>query len=247
MMITEKMVMQTELVASEDRKHTYEVKRSWDDKGIKGLVLELYPTLSLGRCGEMDLSTMHLLNHAKDFGWGSVRILNLYSSVCDGKPKTSELFYDEENIAYIEGILESRDIADYDIVIATGNSLAKHSKTIETKIDILTMFLEKGLERQVKYITTDSVVKGEMIGVHPLFLGLHHGKDDWKLEDFPIADELKILEEALKPKDGKNKKIETSEAEESVQKSNTILIEETQSTLKKGEGKVNVPKNKKQA
>lgn len=65
-MKTEKFVMQTELVASEDGLHTYEVRRSWSDKGKKGLVLELYPTLSMGRSGEMDLSTMHLLNHIKD-------------------------------------------------------------------------------------------------------------------------------------------------------------------------------------
>ena len=88
-----------------------------------------------------------------------------------------------------------------------------------------------------------------MRGVHPLFLGLHHGKDDWRLEEFRISNELKILEEELKPKekDRKNKIIERSNATDSMKKSNTILIEETQSTLKKGEGKGNVPKNKKQA
>lgn len=78
-MVTEKFVMQTELTASDDGRHTYEVRRMWSEQGRKGLVLELYPTLSAGRCGELDLSTMHLLNHTKDFGWGGVRIINLYS------------------------------------------------------------------------------------------------------------------------------------------------------------------------
>ena len=250
-MITEKIVMQTEIIASEDGKHTYEIKRSWDDKGMKGLVLELYPTLSIGRCGEMDLSTMHLLNHAKDFGWGSVRIINLYSLVCSGKPKTSELFYDEENIAHIEEILESKDISDYDIVIATGNSLAKHSKTIEAKIDILTMLLEKGLEPQIKYITVDLEDKETMVGVHPLYLGLHHGKSVWRLEKFPIHDELKILEETLKLKEKytelKSKGILNSENTVSVQDSDTVSKEEKQDSVTKGGNKGNVPKNKKQA
>lgn len=220
-MVTEKFEIHTELVASEDGRHTYEIRRSWSDKGRKGLVLELYPTLSKGRCDELDLSTMHLLNHTKDFGWGSVRIVNLYSLVCNGKPQVSNLTYDEENIAYIEEILERKDIVDYDIVVATGNSLSTHIKTIEVKIDILSMLIEKGLEEQVKYIVADSAENGKWIGVHPLFLGLHYGKEQWKLEAFPIHDELKALKESIKPKEQER------------------LGEE-----KKGGNKGNVPKNK---
>lgn len=243
--------MQTELVASEDGLHTYEVRRSWSAKGRKGLVLELYPTLSMGRCGELDLSTMHLLNHIKDFGWASVRIVNLYSLVCMGKPKASELSYDEENIAYIEGILESKDIADYDIVIATGNSLGSHMKTLETRMDILSMLREKKLERQTKYIAAESADKGKWIGVHPLFLGLHYGRDIWRLEDFPLDDELKALEENIKPKatEKKAEKAVTPDGKEVVQDANITAVEGKaevrQDTGKKGGRKGNVPKNKK--
>lgn len=254
-MITEKFVMQTELVASEDGLHTYEVRRSWSDKGKKGLVLELYPTLSVGRCGELDLSTMHLLNHTKDFGWASVCIVNLYSVVCSGKPKVSELSYDEENIAYIEEIFESKDITDYDIVIATGNSLGTHTKTIEAKIDILSMLREKGLEQQVKYIVAGSADKEKWIGVHPLFLGLHYGKDVWRLETFPLHEELKALEESIKPKGketGKSaEKATVPDGKEVVQDVNVTAMEEKaevkQDSVKKGGGKGNVSKNKKQA
>lgn len=254
-MITEKVVMQTELIASEDGKYTYEVRRLWDEKGKKGLVLELYPTLSVGRVGEMDLSTMHLLNHAKDFGWGSVRIINLYSLVCNGKPKTSELFYDEKNIAYIEEILESKDISDYDIVIATGNSLATHIKTVETKIDILSMLRDKGVEMQVKFISVDLAYQELGIGVHPLFLGLHYGKDVWKLKKFPLDEELKALEESIKPKEKvkgkKDEKVVFSEERKEEESTNVVVenenVDEKENVLKKGESKGNVPKNKKQA
>lgn len=252
-MKTEKFVMQTELVASEDGLHTYEVRRSWSDKGKKGLVLELYPTLSMGRSGEMDLSTMHLLNHIKDFGWGSVRIVNLYSIVCTGKPKASELSYDEENIAYIEEILESRDIADYDIVIATGNSLGAHKKTLDTKIDIFSMIREKKLAKQAKYITVESEDKERFVGVHPLFLGLHYGRDIWRLETFPLEDELKALEESRKSKAGgtgkkpeKEMMPDNKEVVQDVAVKADQEMEEKKSTVKKG-GKSNVPKDKKQA
>lgn len=198
-MVTEKFVMETELIASEDGMYTYEVRRSWSDKGRKGLVLELYPTLSAGRCGELDLSTMHLLNHMKDFGWGAVCIIKLYSFVCNGKPKVSKLSYEQENIAYIEGIFESKDIAGYDIVIATGSSLRKHNLTNEIKLDILHMIQNQKLEKQVKCIVTDSMTTGMQPGTHPLFLGLHYGKDVWKLESYPVQAELKRLEDAVKP------------------------------------------------
>lgn len=254
-MITEKFVMQTELVASEDGLHTYEVRRSWSDEGRKGLVLELYPTLSMGRCGELDISTMHLLNHTKDFGWASVRIVNLYSLVCAGKPKVSDLLYDEENIAYIEGIFESKDIADYDIVIAVGNSLGTHTKTIEAKIDILSMLREKGLEKQVKYIVADSADKEKWIGVHPLFLGLHYGRDIWRLETFPLNDELKALEDVVKSKSKetvkKAEKETVSDSKEAVrdvtETAGEKKSEEKKNPAKKGGGKADVSKDKKQA
>ena len=176
-MVKEEFNMRTELVASEDGTHTYEVRRTWAEDGKKVLVLELYPTLSLGRTDELDLSTLHLLNHAKEFGWGMVRIVNLYSSVCNGgKPKTSELCYDNENMAYIEDILESEDIGEYDIVIAPGNSLSTHAATIETKTDILEMLRDKGLSEQVKSIVTDSMDVSKPSGVHPLFLDCIMGK-----------------------------------------------------------------------
>lgn len=240
-MITEKFTMKTELTASEDGRHTYEVRRSWSDQGRKGLVLELYPTLSAERCGELDLSTMHLLNHTKDFGWGAVRIINLYSLVCSGKPKVGDLSYEQENIAYIEEVLESRDIADYDIVIATGSSLKKHNQTNEIKLDILHMLQDKKLEKQVKCIITDSLDTENQTGIHPLFLGLHYGRDVWKLESYPVQEELKILEDAVNPKAGKSdmktdpkgSRVKTDTTKNS---STAVIIEDKDSSAGKRKG-----------
>ncbi|MCI8891253.1 MAG: DUF1643 domain-containing protein [Eubacterium sp.] len=214
-MVTEKFVMQTELTASDDGRHTYEVRRMWSEQGRKGLVLELYPTLSAGRCGELDLSTMHLLNHTKDFGWGGVRIINLYSLVCDSKPKVSRLSYEQDNIAYIEEVFENKDIADYDIVIATGSSLGKHNLTNEIKLDILHMILDKKLEKQVKCIVTGLMDMEKQKGIHPLYLGLHYGRDIWKLESYPVQAEIKRLEDAVKPEAEKTNRKTGQEKDES--------------------------------
>lgn len=142
-------------------------------------------------------------------------------------------------------------------MVATGNSLAAHVKTIEVKIDILSMLREKGLERQVKHIVAESA-EGRQTGVHPLFLGLHYGRDVWRLETFPLHDELKALEESLKPKTkAKTKKTGAKPGKAAVSVGRETAHDdavpedgekaaEKQDETKKGGGK-NVPKNKKQA
>lgn len=202
-MISEKYYLETEMIASDDGQNTYEIKRTWGNEGRKGLVLELYPTLAVDRCGELDLSTMHLMNHVKDFGWSSVRIINLYSKVFASKPLASQLEMDEKNIAYIEDILEADDIEEYDIVIATGSSLSTHAKTIETKLDILHMLKDKKLEAQVKCIIPEYVEENAVQGTHPLFLGLHHAKEQWSLENYNITDAIAELEGYLKERESK--------------------------------------------
>lgn len=89
-MITIKNNLQTEVVGSEDGKHTYEVKRSWGE-GRKALMIELYPVVSTKKSGYWDLSAMHLMNHANELGWGEMQIINLYSTVFSCKPTVKEL------------------------------------------------------------------------------------------------------------------------------------------------------------
>ena len=86
-MVTERFQMEVTAVGSDDGTHTYEIQRKWREKGKNSLVVELYPTLTASRCGSMDVSTMHLINHVQELGWGEVRIVNLYSKVFSEKPK----------------------------------------------------------------------------------------------------------------------------------------------------------------
>lgn len=198
-MVTEKFNMEIYAVGSDDGKNTYEIKRKWNDKGKKALVICLYPTISIDNLCKSDLSTMHLLNHTNEFGWGEMTIVNLYSTVFDEKPLVSQLGEDSSNIAYIEEILEREDITKKDIVIAYGTSLSTHKHTIMLKIDLLSMLLDKGLADNVKCITTENLDTRSEHGTHPLYLGLHFARDKWELKSFPLKNALNELEKAIQP------------------------------------------------
>ena len=211
-MVTETFCMNISAVGSDDGRSTYEIHRKWAEKGKKALVIELYPTITADKCGSMDVSTMHLMNHVQELGWSEVRIVNLYSRVFSEKPTVSRLSADDNNLSYIEEILEEQDIGGYDIVIAWGNTLISHRQTIQAKTDLLNMIKEKGLAEQVKCIVTDNL---KADGVHPLYLGLRHSKDVWRLQPFPlekVLDELESMEKKASARSSKKGSDEEKEA-----------------------------------
>ena len=211
-MVTETFCMNISAVGSDDGRSTYEIHRKWAEKGKKALVIELYPTLTADKCGSMDVSTMHLMNHVQELGWSEVRIVNLYSRVFSEKPTVSRLSADDNNLSYIEEILEEQDIGGYDIVIAWGNTLISHRQTIQAKTDLLNMIKEKGLAEQVKCIVTDNL---KADGVHLLYLGLRHSKDVWRLQPFPlekVLDELESMEKKASARSSKKGSDEEKEA-----------------------------------
>ena len=56
------------------------------------------------------------------------------------------------------------------------------------------MMRDKGLKSGVKCIVADAEGEEAAQGTHPLFLGLHHGKDKWMLEAFDIDKALAELD-----------------------------------------------------
>ena len=199
-----KIDLVTEMVCSDDCSCTYEIKKTWDKQKRKGLIIELYPTSSDAM--NMDLSTMHLLNHANELGFGTVRIVNLYSTIYNSKPLAKRLETEATNIKYILNILDSPDILEYDIVIAWGNSLSSNRKTIEKKAMLLSTMKKKKLIKQVKHIEAEGMDEDVPVGVHPLFLGLHYSKNKWKLKPFPVTEALTELSRQLKKNNTKQKR-----------------------------------------
>lgn len=198
-MVTEKFNMQVSAVGTDDSRETYEIHRKWAEGGKKALVISLYPTISTENCGKMDLSTMHLLNHVNELGWSEMTIVNLYSTVFDKKPTVRQLGENSNNLAYIEEILEREDIKEYDIVIAWGNSLNTHKGTINLKTDLLSMLHDKGLDDNVKCITTKKLDTCSEYGIHPLYLGLHFTREKWELQSYPLKNSINELEKAIQP------------------------------------------------
>ena len=220
-MVTETFRMDISAVGSDDGINTYEIRRKWAEKGKKALVIELYPTLTADKCGNMDVSTMHLMNHVQELGWGEVRIVNLYSKVFSEKPTVSQLSEDDNNLSYIEEILEEQDIGGYDIVIAWGNTLISHRQTIQAKTDLLTMIKEKGLAKQVKCIVTNNL---KADGVHPLYLGLRYSKDIWSLQPFPLEKVLNELESTEKKASARSSKKVSKEENEAVSGDSNVTV-----------------------
>lgn len=206
-MVQENISMKVTVVGSEDGKETYEVRRVFDNEGKKCLVLELYPTISVKNPMVLDISTLHLLNHAKELGLGEIRIVNLYPYVFKGKPGVNQLHESVQNTEYIRDILTSKDIEEYDIVIAYGSSLASHACTQHIKRNILLMLKEYKLESQVKHIVTATTDTEKQMGTHPLYLGLRHSADVWELENFPLS---LALEECSPHKDVVEKPADSS-------------------------------------
>lgn len=185
-MTTQKISMSISVIGTDDGKETYEVRRRWNDTAKKALVIELYPTISTKNPMNLDISTLHLLNHSEELGWGDVRIVNLYPYVFDNKPSVNELHESVNNMEYIRDILSSKDIDEYDIVIAYGTSLSTHACTQHIKRNILLMLREHKLDLQVKHIITNSIDSRKQRGTHPLYLGLRHSSEKWELEAFPL-------------------------------------------------------------
>lgn len=153
-MIKKQSSLKTTVVALDDGKHTFGISRKWDEDRRTGVIIELYPTISADKACEMDLSTMHLMNHVRDFDWGEVRIVNLYSTVFIGKPTTSMLGQDMENVAYIENILDGADSVDMDIVITWGSSLSTISMQIILNIRIQSVGKKgkNGMKRSICFL-----------------------------------------------------------------------------------------------
>lgn len=182
----------TTIYGSDDGSKTFEISRVWDTSKKIGIVIELYPTISVDDVDRMDLSTMHLMNHVRYFGWGGVRIVNIFGQVFEKKPLAKELVEDKENYQYIKGILSQKDISDADIVIAWGSALSNNKETIKKKLEILELLQKKKQIKEVMCIESD-FLEGTQMGVHPLYLGLHHAKEEWRLVPYPLEESLNEL------------------------------------------------------
>ena len=189
-MKTIKATIHTELITSDDSKHTYElIKRLDGVVGEKGCLISLYPTRNETNAFASDSTLNHLVSHMQELGLSELRIINLFSIVVDGKLSAKGLQVDVDNLHYIESIISDKSFDDYKFIIAWGNSMASSFACQRTKAEVLNIFKKYRPKSKVFHITTSN----ETIDVdfaHPLFLGIRANSDKWKMKEIIITSKM---------------------------------------------------------
>lgn len=193
--ITHKMTIETELVCSEDGKHTYEVvKRFPDIVGEKAYIILLYPTRTRNNMYSDDSTLNHLVSHMNELGLNELRIINLFSNVVNGKMSSRELKPDEDNLKYIEDIMKNKNFADFKFIIAWGTSMATSYACQKAKAEVLCLFKKYNSKSKLYQLGTNN----DNIAVdfaHPLYLGIRAKNSIWELENVKIKQNMLKLPE----------------------------------------------------
>lgn len=193
--ITHKSVVETEIVCSEDNKHTYEVvKRYKDTIGEKAYIVLLYPTRTADNIWSDDSTLNHFASHMRELGLNEIRIVNLFSTVVNGKLSAKGLQVDEENLKYIDGLMQDKSFSDFKFVVAWGTSMATSYACQKSKVEVFKMFRMHNPKGKIYQLSTNN----DNITVdfaHPLFLGIRAKNKIWELQAVKIKQSMMKLPE----------------------------------------------------
>jgi hypothetical protein len=185
--------VETTIIGTEDGQNTYEVRKKLDTGGKAAVLIALYPTVSMLAPTVTDNSTQFLMNHVYEFGYNDIHICNLYSSVHRGRPSTKQLHRSEENLSHIGDLLDELDKKKTDVLCCWGSTLTTNANTNQIKVELLQMLKDKGWEKQVKHIVTDTLETEKQLATHILWLGLHHNNETWMTATYPIEAVLRSM------------------------------------------------------
>ena len=157
-MPTDKAVVKTEAVFSEDRKHRYLLRKEWDTKKPKATIIMTNP--STADMLTMDYTTLYIMNNIVKLDFGAIDIVNLVSKMTTKLDVKNDfdLQPDTENI---DTIFKSAEKSDK-VILAWGK-LGENNKKIRDAQDSL---LER-LKRFNEKLCVIANEKGES-GFHPL-------------------------------------------------------------------------------
>ncbi len=185
-MQTEKMLVRTEAVFSDDRTRRYLLLREWDAKKPKALIIMTNP--STGGTIALDFTTMYILNNITQLGYGSVNIANLVSKMTLRLNTKNDMEAEDENF---EQIVKAAQKADK-VIIAWGR-IGDNSFKVREVQDKLLARLEPFKEKLCEI----GNVSGES-GFHPLAPQI---RSNWILNPYKIPEPVKAQEsEQPKPK-----------------------------------------------
>ncbi len=223
-MQTEKMLVRTEAVYSDDRTRRYLLLREWDAKKPKALIIMTNP--SIAGTIALDFTTMYILNNITQLGYGSVNIANLVSKMTLRLNIKNDVEAEDENF---EQIVKAAQKADK-VIIAWGK-IGEASIKVREIQDKLLARLEPFKEKLCEI----GNVRGET-GFHPLAPQI---RSDWILNPFKIPEPVKAQEESqpkakskrkAKAHDAKVEPDKTEKSEDSAQENVTAEESEKEGT-----------------
>ena len=189
-------VLRTRITATSDGSRTYSIEKTIEGvKGGRGVFILLYPTRTLDNLHVEDSTNVHILNHLQELGLGEYVVVNIFSTVTQGKLSTKGLALDTDNLNFIKdkvfkGLDENKD----KVIVAWGNSHQTSKVVNQAKLEILKMWTEMHKEGKLYQLTADGLEKSNT-GVHPLYMGIRFSNAEWGLTEYPHVSVMKDLAE----------------------------------------------------
>jgi hypothetical protein len=157
-MQTDKAVVKTEAVFSEDRRHRYLLRKEWDTKKSKATIIMTNP--SSADMLTMDYTTLYIMNNIVKLDFGAIDIVNLTSKMTTKLNVKDDLDVkiDAENIDFIVKSAEKSDR----VIIAWGK-LGENNKKVRDAQNYLIEYLKPFKDKLCVIASEDG-----SSGFHPL-------------------------------------------------------------------------------
>lgn len=127
-----KSTMVTETILSDDNERRFLIHKTWDSKLPSLAIIMLNPTPS--ESVTIDHTTLYILNNCVELGFGSVSILNLFSTI----NSACETVTDKENLDMIDRIVEKADT----VVYAPGTGKASNKAFQQRETEVLNVLVK---------------------------------------------------------------------------------------------------------
>lgn len=168
---------------SEDGSRKYLIKKSWDLTKPSLTIVLLAPSTTSGVA--LDNTTQRTIGNADRLGFGSVSIVNLFSSM-DELTSASTADEDPENMKMIVAEAKKCDV----LVYAPGNGKAKNPVFQARAAQVLKHL--KPFEKKMKCLSNED---GSIRLRHPLYPAVR----TWYLSDTTVEEAMKTITDAQMP------------------------------------------------
>ena len=125
-------------------------------------------------------------------------MINLFSKVVSSKISSRGLLVDEENMQYIENIMNDKKFKNSKFIIAWGNSMLSSQAVKISKTKIFSMYKTFCPKNKVYQLTVIGKQLDSEIVPHPLYLGIRANNSVWGLQEFKLTDKVLMISKPIK-------------------------------------------------